>query len=50
MKVLYYTFCALCAACIVAAFCGATHQLAVAGIAALMAAGTKPEEDKEGQR
>lgn len=46
MKVLYYTFCALCATCIVAAFCGATHQLAVAGICALMSAVTKEKEDE----
>lgn len=51
MKVLHYTFCALCATCIAAAFiAGAAHQLAVAAVAALMAAVTKPEGEKEAQR
>ena len=52
MKLMHYCFCALCALCIAVAFLkeGATHQLAVAGVCALMAAVTKPEEEKEDAR
>lgn len=48
MKVLHYIFAALCATCVACALiAGATHQLAIAGICALMAAVTKEKEDKK---
>lgn len=47
MKVLHYIFAALCATCIACALiAGATHQLAMAGICALMAAATNGKEEE----